>query len=646
MKNRQKKQKSTKTCTKTTNNKPKPTSSDLECIDKGAERENTRGTSFVSALAVTKQRIPVEHDDDDFTDHPGPEAICPLSSINDCPEADMDDDCAIINEDVAKSERTGVGEPVNLDKLSQLITKLDEDEDVELQAMFYLPEWGPAPPSSTAKLLPGRDQSLKVILANVAELLSRSPPSLTEDLEADMAAPTLPPSPQQPLQPFQVNFTLDADDDDDDEVMMSDTDNDADSDKPPVGKECSKIYHDWPRQEEQQQCISRSSAAADSPTWDEVFGEEEVNDNHDIRHNSREADDEICEDKQVGEEAEKHKKIESKDDRMTERKDSCLRDMRNEQMPDLTDGRAKHDTQMDESMDLFGDDEAFLQMTIPDISTPGVTPRSSPGAGPVANSPKNTSNVLHMHTPKSTCSATNTAESAHRLNAEDLALTKHITHTPRVKLITRDTNTHSTTAAASKSVTDNSMTDEAITAHCKSPTVQKNSGSFDNSHDYFSVNFDLGYSLEESEEEEEEDVSAPCMSASPQPKKQAASNSSTPYNNFYRPRMPLESSETRLSTPQMLPEHRKRGTSSLLASPLMSKGGALPSPITSPGASRKLMPGYAGPRTPSLLSSLKRRRLAGCTPEAERASGVEDGSRQESVYVADSPPHPGLFQGI
>lgn len=250
-----------------------------------------------------------------------------------------------------------------------------------------------------------------------------------------------------------------------------------------------------------------------------------------------------------------------------------------------------------------------------------------------------------MHTPKNPCSTAHTAESAPRLNTahtDDLARTKHVTYTHK---LTQDANTHNTTetkgnthtAATSKSVTDHSMTGKAIASHCKSPTMQQNE-SFDSSHDYFSVNFDLGYSLEDSEEEEVEDVPDPCVPTSPQPKKQATSNSSTPQNSFHRPRMPPQSSDCRLSTPLMQSGHRKRETP-----PLMSEGGALPSPIISPAARRMLIPGYSGPRTPSLPSSLKRRRLEGCTPEAERVSGTENRSRQESVCLADSPPHPGLF---
>ncbi|KAI3367642.1 hypothetical protein L3Q82_026489 [Scortum barcoo] len=578
-----KKQKGTKTRTKpTSNNRPKLPLSDLGWIDEEAESEDPQ------ALTMTKQKA-VQHDTeapyDDITDHLGPEATCPSPSNNDCPEVDMEDDCAIIDEDVINPDQT-VGRHLR-----------------------------PLPNFPT-----GRDQSLSVILANVAELLSRSPPSPAGDLEADMAAP---PSPQHPHPPFQVSFTLDVDDDDDDddEVMMSDAeDGSPNSDELPLGKEDGKISHEWPHRE--LQTVSRTSSAADSPTWDEVFGEEELNDNHDLNVEWAVV------------EGEKHEETKRKDDGMTEGRECCWDDAGIEEIPDLRGGcmRGNSDVHADESMDLFGDDEAFLQMTIPDISTPGVTPRRSPSAGEDASGTKKMSNTLHVRTPSNPFNTTHTGESAHRSNTahvDDSVCTSLITL--HDKLISQDTNTqraetrHSThTAAQSKPVTDN---------HCKSPTVQQ---SFNSSHDYFPVNFDLGYSLEDSEEEEADGVPAPCMSTSPQPKKQAVSNSSTPYSGFHRARLPPQSSEPKLSTPQVLSEHRKRDASSLLASPFAAKGGALPSPITSPGVRRMLSPRT---RTPSSLPSLKRR-LEIHTAQAEKGSGVENGSHLVSVCMANSPPHP------
>lgn len=612
-KKKKKSPKGTKTCTKTASNKTKPSHtsfSDLECIDE----EDTRGTGLISVL--TKQKPPVEHESeklhDDIRDH----VICPLQSNNDCPGADVDDDCAIVNEDVTKAEHT-VRETVDLDNISQLITKTDGrepdlEDDVELQAMFYLPKWDLMPPSS-AKLFQGRDESLKAILANVAELLSRSPPLLDVDLDAAMAAPSPPPSPQRVQglhQPFQVSFTLDVDDndDDDDEVMVIDADN---ADGRSVEKEDNTSYHNW----------QPVRAAADSPTWDEVFDDEEENQNHDGIEINDKMFTGVME-VQAGEEVEKSEGIQSKNG------EEYWDDVRDEEMPDLKPDR---DSQMDESMDLFGD-EAFLQMTIPEIPTPedAVTPRTSPAAEDIAKSTKKMSNTSDTHTMTNPCSTTDSAD----VRVCRDTITHNTTETEH--------NTH--TAAPSKHATH-----KAITSLCKSPTIQQNGESFDKSHDYFPVNFDLGYSLEDSEEEEEvEAVPAPCMETSPQPKKQAystvslpgVSNSSTPYNSFHRP---VRSSESRLYTPQSLSEHRRREKSSLLISPLMSKGGALPSPITSPAARRMLMSGPAGPRTPSSLSILKRRQPEGRTTKAETGPGIENLSRQEFVYVSDFALYSGLL---
>ena len=547
-------------------------------------------------------RLPVPHyteaSNDEVTDHPGPEAICPCPSINDCPEADMDDNCVFINEDVSKSEHRD-DEPVNLYGITK--TDRDEDEDVELRAMFYLPKWDSSPPPSCAQPCPGRDESLKAILANVVELLSRSPLPHIEELEADMAVQSLPPTP--PHQPFLVSFTLgvDDEDDDDEEMIISPSPVRVDSNELPMGEEGSEIYQDMPCPEEQQS----DDVAADSPTWDEVFSGDEAKDNHNIRDQNKETDEE---------------EIKSENESIAEEKGHRWDDLRNEEKPDLKDGGVKDnmDHHMDDSMDLFEDDEAFLQMTIPEISTPGVTPRTSPIAGDFSDSTKETSNTLHKHSP--------TAESTHTLNTHDFAHAKQRNLTPQ------DTNAQSTTGTKHNGCAETTNKQETDSSR-RTPTRKQNLDSFNTSHDFFSVNFDLGYSLEESDEDE--DVPAPCTSTSPQPRKQAASDSSTPYNSSHRPRFPLESSESALSTPQMRSARRQREA----LQPLMSKGGALPSPITSLGLRRTLIPGDGEPRTPSLLSRLERRRLEGPIPEA----GAENGSRQASVCLAESPPHPGLL---
>ncbi|AWP16398.1 putative Fanconi anemia group M protein [Scophthalmus maximus] len=594
-----KKQKRAKTCSKT-NNKPKvspsTTLSDVECINKEAHRKKTQKASLVSTSAVTKKRL--EHHTEasyDFTDPPGPEAICPLPSKNDCPEADMDDDCAIINE-----------EPIDSDNNTQQRRALDED-DVELQAMFYLPKWDSAPPPSYAKPLPERYESLKFILANVAELLSRSPPSPPACLEADMAAPSLPPSNLWPPQPFQVSFTLDVDDDDNEE-MMSDADgaSPTNSYQPPVGEEDSKTCNDWPHREQQP-----VRTAADSPTWDEVFGDEEVNDDRHTGEDSKETDAEMYRNfksELIAEEAGRDKETENEN--TSEVKGGWL-------PGGVKNNRASQSISlMDDSMDLFGDDEAFLQMTIPDISTPGITPRTSPCAGDISISTEQIYDTSQMYN-----STRPTEHTADTVQTDELACTKHL----------------------SRSLHAEQITEGAAASPPKPPTE-----SFESSHDYFPVNFDLGYSLVDSEDDAgTEAPSPPCMLTSPRPKKQSAdtlvslptvSNSSTPHNSFTTQRRPAQRSESKLSTPQMLPEQRNREMSPLLT--LTSKDGALPSPITSAGARRTLMPGLARPHAPSLLSSSKRKRSAGPTSDYKRGSAVGNESRLESVCVSNSLPRP------
>ncbi|XP_022052530.2 Fanconi anemia group M protein isoform X2 [Acanthochromis polyacanthus] len=568
VKSRQKKPKAAKICTKTTNNKSKPSHSswsELEYID---EETDAPAAGLFSTLALMKQRLPVNHitevPDDGIKDPSRPDGIC---SPSNSPVADIHHDCIIANEDVVEDER-----PLNLDSISKLVAK--NDEDVELQAMFYLPKWDSSPRCCSDKLLPARDESLKVILANVAELLSRSPPSMTDVLEAALS---LPPSPQPPRQPFVVSFSLDVDDDDDDNEMMM---RDADNATPRPESEGSKLSSNWPGQKEEPVSI-----AADSPTWDEVFGDEEANDNNDVKEDNKVTDD-MCYDfteKQVDVEAGENKE-------MTENR---LDDVRDAEMPRLTDGvkddgASRCSSHMDESIDLFEDDEAFLQMTIPDIPTP----RTNPRADDVLKSTEKMSKTVHMNTPTN----------------QELSCTKHMSPTSNAKLRTHDTNTRNTTKlnrptpAQAKHATDDSMT--AVKQDIKSPTMQENVEPFGSVHNFFSVNFDLGYSLEDSEDEKEEEVTpALRMPASPQPKKQtdttvgfpAASTSSTPYNGFTRQRISEVCSE---STPQMLSEHRA------------SNSGALPSPITTLGARRTLIPAVSRPS----LSNLKRRQPEGGGP--------------------------------
>ncbi|KAM3871224.1 Fanconi anemia group M protein [Diretmus argenteus] len=611
---------------KTTNSKllkpPRPSLSERGYSNEEGEWENPRGVGLLSPSTMIKHKLPVEPDTeaalDYIRDHSGPETFCPLSLNNDHPFADMDGDCVLVSKETDGQEIQSPGkdiviaectvtDPVHLDHISQLITKIDNretilDEDIELQAMFYLPKWDSASPSP-AKVFPERlrDEKLGDILANVAELLSRSPPPLTFDLEdslhdpgpATTPATSLPVSPEQveedkgPHQPFQINFALDVDDDE--SVICSDLDASprADSDVVPMDVEDIEAYHDSPHQHPSshnpppisEPAVDSDVEAANSPSWNELFEDDVVNDNHDI-----------------------------KDD------------------PAQQQCRSR----MDDSMDLFGDDEALLQMTIPDIPTPEdcITPNASPSTEHIANSKKDTSATSRTHTP---ISATLLTDSTHRFNTmhtHETARVHDTNHTSHTELTSGATKTHNTT-------------------NCLE-TTQENPESFDSSPDLFPVNFELGYSSEESEGEVGvEAVSDPPLTTSSRLKKQEAAapsavslqtiSGSTPCQSLHR--HATRPSGSTSSTPLPLLAHGKREAASLWTSPLTSKGGVPPSPITSLSARRILMPRPTGPCPRSSLSSLKGKPQE--STSSQKTLSVEDSLRQESVSVLHPPPHAG-----
>lgn len=555
---------------------------------------------------MTKQRPSSPRDAESPCDHvtnqPVPEAVCHSPSNDFYQGDDLFDGRDILSQDVVESERAAVG-PVDSG---------GEDGDFELQAMFYLPKWAAAFPPSTAKVRAGKEESLKVLLGNVAELLSRSPPPLTGDLEVDVAA-SPPPSSRGPQQPFQVSFTLDVDDDDDDDdevmmMMMSNEDNNAPkTDCDEVGN--GDIHQDWPQLD-----VGCPRTAAESPTWDEVFVEEEVNENQDERENSKEAD--------VGKEVTKSN---------THDEDvGWWDDERNEDVPDVAEGGGEDimEPMTDNSMDLFEDDEAFLQMTIPDIPTPAVTPKASPGAEDDTTAVKKMPSPSPVLTTANQRSMTEPAESKHRLtttHADDLSLTNPIKwHPPHARPKPQEKNSPTTTETQQSAHTAAANEPASLVTARKSSVEQQSWKSSDSSDDFFSVNFDLGYSLDDSEEEREQDEGpGPSTSTSPLAKKLPVANSSTPLNSFQRARQPPESSEPKLSMPQTQLDHR-RENAHLLESPVSS-------PIALPGARRMIS-------TPTLPPGVKRRRL-----EDRRALEFENSKCERSVCGTSSRPHPGWF---
>ncbi|XP_029530821.2 Fanconi anemia group M protein isoform X1 [Oncorhynchus nerka] len=571
-------------------------SADLDRVElkKEVQRESISkaGTTLVSPWTLIKNRVPSECHKEvthDLRDHPG---LWPLSSTGDQPIMDMDFDCIILNNE---SESSEVNSPRDLESesvnciaaveqidLNQLTSIADRepksDEDSELEALFYLPKWDAAVP----KLQPLRQklESLRVILVNVTELLSRSPPALHFDLDSPQFDPgptpfttkdcshTLPVEPLDELldvdQTFHVNFSLEVDEDFADPASQSPN---VDLD---VGSLDCESHCEPPHQQHSAsspitvpaESMGRESALG-SPSWDEVF-EDDSND--------------IMED--------------DMDDK-ADFKPPCH----------PTQPKAQHSkTNLDESMDLFGDDGTFLQMTIPDIPTPG--------------------NV-------------------------SIRLPSPLKAPEREWLI-----------GSSKSVTETTMVYQVkpSRSHASPVAQQEPAQDFENfvcSQDLFSVNFDLGW------EEDEGDTEAapspfPSKPSPPGSKKQEAplsstvnepkiSGSSTPHFSFHR---------KSVSTPLAACLERKRADTSALASPqtspLTSKSGALFSPIPTLGPRRVLLPGPS--TTPSTSFSFLKRKCQGTlqnaqTPKAQAGDpgngSIEMGHSLSHKSILD-PPHPGL----
>nr|XP_046222365.1 Fanconi anemia group M protein isoform X2 [Oncorhynchus gorbuscha] len=596
---KQKEGKMTKSRTKMANLSHKQKTSCLSSADldrlelkKEVQRESISKaeTTLVSPWTLIKNRVPSECDKEvthDLRDHPG---LWPLSSTGDQP--DMDFDCIILNNE---SESSEVNSPRDLESesvnciaaveqidLNQLTSIADRepksDEDSELEALFYLPKWDAAVP----KLQPLRQklESLRVILVNVTELLSRSPPALHFDLDSPQFDPgptpfttkdcshTLPVEPLDELldvgQTFHVNFSLEVDEDFAEPASQSPN---VDLD---VGSLDCESHCDPPHQQHSAsspitvpaESMGRESALG-SPSWDEVFED----DSNDIKEDDM--------------------------DDKADFKPPCH----------PTQPKAQHSkTNLDESMDLFGDDGTFLQMTIPDIPTPG--------------------NVsIRIPSP---------------LKAPE-----------REWLI-----------GSSKSVTETTMVYQVkpSRSHASPVAQQEPAQDFENfvcSQDLFSVNFDLGW------EEDEGDTEAapspfPSKPSPPGSKKQEAplsstvnepklSGSSTPHFSFHR---------MCVSTPLAACLGRKRADTSALASPqtspLTSKSGALFSPIPTLGPRRVLLPGPS--TTPSTSFSFLKRKCQGTLQNAQTLKAqagdpgngsIEMGHSLSHTSILD-PLHPGL----
>ncbi|XP_031436050.1 Fanconi anemia group M protein isoform X2 [Clupea harengus] len=314
--------------------------------------------------------------------------------------------------------------------------KLAEEQNSEFEELFYLPK-----ECKNSRLKPFRESSpsLISILENVKQLLSKSPP-LIVDLELSQTdtssnhettreSKEVQPDLLHEDDPFQINFCLEENDDDDDEDEWLEGDSVKN-----VGKEMSAGFPNFNESSHITHVPMKATEGlremTNSPTWDEVF--EDINMVPEVEDDIKPA--------QALEQA-------------------GLR------------GPLQHSI-LNESVDLFGDDEAFLQVTLPDIQTPV----------------KNFSN-----------------------------------HTGSELVEVRDETEPDKSAAET---VFKAPADSSRMSNTTSPSAQQkpgqNSEHFDLSQDFFSVNFDLGYCLEDEDEEEDEvrdDLqSAPALPSKPEHK--------------------------------------------------------------------------------------------------------------------------------
>ncbi|KAL2098685.1 hypothetical protein ACEWY4_005165 [Coilia grayii] len=357
--------------------------------------------------------------------------------------------------------------------------ELAEEQDSEFEELFYFPKCNK---KSRIKPIIESSPNLIRILENVKQLLSKSPP-LTVDLEL---CQTLPPSHEitraskeveldllHEDDPFQVNFCLEANDDDvDDESMEVESVKNDDEEIPARSPNFNETSHSSSLQNN---AAEHSREMTNSPNWDEVFEGE-------------------------------------KEDGGLEYKGA--EDNKPPQCLEQVDKRGSlQQSILNESVDLFGDDEAFLQITLPDIQTPD----------------KNFSN--------------HTEGELVEVKDDDAEANKH------------------TAEIISVAPADSLRTSRTLT-----PIVQQNpvqsSEQFDLSQDFFSVNFDLGYCLEDDDEDEVEVKdnlqSAPALPSAPKLESESSNPSHKPKYTFSTPTRPHPVS---ISTPSSYPKQNKDETS-------------------------------------------------------------------------------------
>lgn len=386
---------------------------------------------LTSPWTIAKDKVLPELVPDSRHDHRDLQTHTQCSTFSGQPLMDMDFHCILHSDEdgspmknpLDEENKVNIGVTDSMEK-KQLSTQLSSSPHRERQAdkqisefeeLFYLPK-----PSKNLRLKPFREssESLIAILENVKQLLSKSPP-LTVDMEFSQTD-TSPnhessresknvPDQLHEDDPFQINFCLEENYNDedgiDDKADLMDTDS--------LKCEVKGMSVDSSNFNESSKATEDFQKMTNSPTWDEVF--EDGN-----------------EEPEVEDDTKPHQSLEQAGPK----------------------GPLQHNI-MDESVDLFGDDEAFLQVSLPDIKTPE----------------KNFSNHVVSELVRVRDDGEPDENLAKNLGFKAAADSSPISNTSR-------NDTH------------------------QQPV--QNSEHFDLSQDFFSVNFDLGYCLDDEDEDEVE----------------------------------------------------------------------------------------------------------------------------------------------
>ncbi|XP_030640988.1 Fanconi anemia group M protein [Chanos chanos] len=403
-----------------------------------------------------------------------------------------------------------------------------EEDCLDLENMFYLPKQHAGP-----KLLrsSGSTASLKAILTSVKELLARSPPqsldpicSLAES-EPVVQANEAYSDPREDIDQFRVDFVLRGDDD-----SMDGSSVDSVAEEVPQDKSGDREPPQPPDRVPGNLLTSPHSAA--SPSWEEIF------------------EDEVHEDP----------KADGQPEAPPARPN-----------PNVHEGL----TRLDESVDLFGDD-AFLQVSLPNIETPDKVPVTLSDRG----------DTEPMERPR-----------------------------PDGKQGERGTKTDSPKGPAKCSPASAE----------KRGSRAENSEQFDCSQDFFSVNFNLGFSFD-SEEEEEEGPTEPASELShasrPETARESASGAVEGHDSVNR----SAAGYARVSTPKQRPaEKRERLSLSVTAN-----GDPLRSPAVNERRKMTTNPSASTPN-PVIRAQALPRGLAYSSPQQRTGCGSSRASLAQMV---------------